>query len=76
MAKKAKKKDLEEVAPQTNPHDAEFAAMPLQQRAAVLMLLLGEEQAARLLRSQPVQTAMRDPRLQERLRCALPGPAR
>ena len=50
MAKKAKKKDLEEVAPQTNPHDAEFAAMPLQQRAAVLMLLLGEEQAADIMR--------------------------
>jgi hypothetical protein len=38
--------------------------------------VLGEEQAARLLRSQPVQAAMRDPRLQELLRCALPGPAR
>ena len=35
--------------------------------------VLGEEQVARLLRSQPVQAAMRDPRLQELLRCALPA---
>ena len=34
--------------------------------------VLSEEQAARLMRSQPVQAAMRDPRLQELLRCALP----
>ena len=34
--------------------------------------VLSEEQAARPMRSQPVQAAMRDPRLQELLRCALP----
>lgn len=38
--------------------------------------VLREDQAAQLLRSQPVQAAMRDPRLQELLRCALPAPAR
>ena len=36
--------------------------------------VLREDQAAQLLRSQPVQAAMRDPRLQELLRCALPAP--
>ena len=35
--------------------------------------VLREDQAAQLLRSQPVQAAMRDPRLQELLRCALPA---
>lgn len=38
--------------------------------------VLREDQAAQLLRSQPVQAAMRDPRLQELLQCALPAPAR
>ena len=37
--------------------------------------VLGEEQAAQLLRSQPVQATMRNPRLQRLLRCASPGPA-
>ena len=40
------------------------------------LAVLREDQAAQLLRSQPVQAAMRDPRLQELLRCALPAPAR
>ena len=50
MAKKAKKKGEQEVVPTINPLDAEFAAMTTQQRAAVLMLLLGEEQAADIMR--------------------------
>ena len=50
MAKKAKKKGEQEVVPAINPLDAEFAAMTTQQRAAVLMLLLGEEQAADIMR--------------------------
>lgn len=50
MAKKAKKKGEQEVVPAVNPLDAEFAAMTTQQRAAVLMLLLGEEQAADIMR--------------------------
>jgi len=50
MAKKAKKNDLVEETPKASPLDAEFAAMASAQKAAVLMLLLGEEQAADIMR--------------------------
>ena len=50
MAKKAKKNDLVEETPKASHLDAEFAAMASAQKAAVLMLLLGEEQAADIMR--------------------------
>ncbi|MGB2154674.1 MAG: hypothetical protein ACPHVT_04310, partial [Porticoccaceae bacterium] len=50
MAKKAKKNDQVEEAPKASPLEAEFAAMASAQKAAVLMLLLGEEQAADIMR--------------------------
>jgi flagellar motor switch protein FliG len=49
MAKNAKKKGAEEEAPKLSAMDIKFNAMPSQQRAAVLMLLLGEEQAADIM---------------------------
>ncbi|MDG1165684.1 MAG: flagellar motor switch protein FliG, partial [Porticoccaceae bacterium] len=49
MAKNAKKKGAEEEAPKLSAMDIQFNAMPSQQRAAVLMLLLGEEQAADIM---------------------------
>ena len=50
MAKKAKKNNSVEEAPKASPLDAELAAMASAQKAAVLMLLLGEEQAADIMR--------------------------